>query len=523
MKISYVLTATNSNEMYSDFIPSFIKAWNTLFPEVKVKIIFIADSIPEKYYEYSNNIILFKPIANVHTAFQAQFIRILYPSILGENEEEKKNSGVLITDMDMIPMNRTYYTKGLEAIPTNKFIAYRNVIQKHKELAICYNLATPKVWNKIFGVADEKDIRKYLSNIYSSVNYSGIPGKNGWATDQLHLYQKINQYQSQTKNVVYLNDRIQGYHRMNRNNRKVTLNDSQKNQIKNGTYSDYHMHRPYKSHKKFIDDVIQCFDCFDVKKNAINLNSKNNLDKSESVNNTNVKKDNKKQVANNANNANNVSLPKVTTRKTLRTNKKMDAFYENVEKKWRTTTNGGWEGIYYGVFSKLINEENFKVCAEVGIGYGFHADEILKNTNIDKLYLIDPCKYYRGDAFPEIIQRNGGFDALFRKINHRLSSHKNRYEWFRKGSLEITNENIADESLDAVFIDGDHRYDAVKKDLSFWWKKVKEGGQMLGDDFWMADVKRAVTEFAQENNLEFDFLYKKNGTDPSYKIYRFKK
>lgn len=258
MNISYVLTATNSNEMYADFIPSFIKAWKALFPNVKVKIIYVANEIPQKYADYTNELILFKPIDAIHTAFQAQCIRLLYPALLGETQKEKEECGVLITDMDMIPMNTSYYTKNIKDIPLNKFVSYRNVLQRYKELAICYNLATPVVWKDIFKIDNIECIVNKLKEWYKPINYLGIPGKSGWTTDQTRLFTIINEYQSKTRNVVYLNDGKNGYNRMNRNNQKVILNDINKHNIVRGVYSDYHMHRPYKVHHSYIDNVISC-------------------------------------------------------------------------------------------------------------------------------------------------------------------------------------------------------------------------------------------------------------------------
>lgn len=52
-----------------------------------------------------------------------------------------------------------------------------------------------------------------------------------------------------------------------------------------------------------------------------------------------------------------------------------------------------------------------------------------------------------------------------------------------------------DGSLDAVFIDGDHSYSAVKSDILEWRKKVKSGGILAGDDYHAyAGVKQAVDE-----------------------------
>ena len=40
-----------------------------------------------------------------------------------------------------------------------------------------------------------------------------------------------------------------------------------------------------------------------------------------------------------------------------------------------------------------------------------------------------------------------------------------------------------EESLDAVFIDADHRYESVKADILAWMPKVKRGGILAGHDY----------------------------------------
>jgi len=182
----------------------------------------------------------------------------------------------------------------------------------------------------------------------------------------------------------------------------------------------------------------------------------------------------------------------------------------------------GWAALYYGVFSKIIRENGFKKCAEVGIGYGFHANEILTNTNIEKLYLIDPVKYYPDDVFAQDIMNFGGFDLLFKNIKKYLSIYESRYTLFRKESITVSNYEIEDGSLDAVFIDADHSYEAVSQDLQFWWKKLRIGGWLLGDDYascWPGTTQ-AVNEFAKNNILDIEFLTKNSDGD-GYPIYKF--
>jgi hypothetical protein len=64
-----------------------------------------------------------------------------------------------------------------------------------------------------------------------------------------------------------------------------------------------------------------------------------------------------------------------------------------------------------------------------------------------------------------------------------------------------------DASIDIVFIDGDHSYDAVYMDMETWLPKVKAGGVMWGDDFggWNS-VRMAVNDFCADNKLIYKIV-----------------
>jgi hypothetical protein len=198
---------------------------------------------------------------------------------------------------------------------------------------------------------------------------------------------------------------------------------------------------------------------------------------------------------------------------------KMEAYFNNI-KDLSDKGLHSWSQCYYGIFSGIINENNYKVVAEVGIGYGMHARQVLKNTNVDRLYLVDPHCVYPNDAFSDDVINNGGFDNLVKEIKKELLPFENRYTWFRKPSVEVTNDEISDNCLDAIFIDGDHSFASVYADLKKWWPKVKSGGQLLGDDYNWQSVELAVKIFAKQNNLSFDILFKQEANHP---IFRFKK
>jgi predicted O-methyltransferase YrrM len=74
-------------------------------------------------------------------------------------------------------------------------------------------------------------------------------------------------------------------------------------------------------------------------------------------------------------------------------------------------------------------------------------------------------------------------------------------------SVEVSKQ-YADDSLDFVFIDGDHRYECVLADIRAWLPKVKAGGVIAGHDYgWWPDVRRAVHEVFGEPDGKCEYSY----------------
>jgi len=250
MKLDCVLTACNNNPLYCNFIPIFIRAWNKLYPAVDVKIIYISNELPEFLEHYKENIILFKPIENVSDSFISQYIRSLYPAILNYD------NGILITDMDMLPMNRTYYTKNIESFPNNKFIYLRDVLLDCNQIAMCYNVATNKTWGEIFDIHSIEDINDRLIKVYSACNYQNGSGNVGWFTDQIDLYNYVMNWNKKTNNFVSLQDKLTGFNRLDRIFH-INLDDiNTKTAISDGKFTDYHCLRPYGQYKLINDFIV---------------------------------------------------------------------------------------------------------------------------------------------------------------------------------------------------------------------------------------------------------------------------
>lgn len=88
-------------------------------------------------------------------------------------------------------------------------------------------------------------------------------------------------------------------------------------------------------------------------------------------------------------------------------------------------------------------------------------------------------------------------ESVYGVANDIFESFSNRAKLIRKKSLEVIHE-IPDNSLDFVYIDGNHFYDEVLADIVAWMDKVRPRGILIGDDFnWngnLNNVARAVHE-----------------------------
>ena len=61
-------------------------------------------------------------------------------------------------------------------------------------------------------------------------------------------------------------------------------------------------------------------------------------------------------------------------------------------------------------------------------------------------------------------------------------------------------KKVEDTSLDFVFIDADHTYEAVKFDIANWYKKLKINGLLAGHDYGnINSVTKAIEDYFGSN------------------------
>lgn len=137
---------------------------------------------------------------------------------------------------------------------------------------------------------------------------------------------------------------------------------------------------------------------------------------------------------------------------------------------------------------------------EVGVHRGENAAEMLAECPGMVLVMVDHWRF-RGEPIDEQYAkaskiRHGGIDN-YRAALNATDEYRHRRVVVPLDSVTAS-ALFVDEFFDIVFLDGDHRLDAVRLDLAAWWPKVRPGGLMAGHDLnaqrpgW--GVRQAVEE-----------------------------
>jgi SAM-dependent methyltransferase len=151
------------------------------------------------------------------------------------------------------------------------------------------------------------------------------------------------------------------------------------------------------------------------------------------------------------------------------------------------------------------------VGAEIGVAEGAYSAAILERAAPSELHLIDPWSHLEGGGgllqagdvlaaadqtragggqFDPPPESSGG-DMIYERVAARFKGDP-RVRLHRQYSYKAA-AGMADGSLDFVYLDGNHHYEFVLRDLRDFAAKLKPGGLLFGHDFF-------EDAFAREEN-----------------------
>lgn len=144
----------------------------------------------------------------------------------------------------------------------------------------------------------------------------------------------------------------------------------------------------------------------------------------------------------------------------------------------------------YHHFYKWIvgTKKDYKVFAEVGVWKGdgvSYLANLLKSTGKDfEIYAID--LFDKLWKYKDYETRYAGYHIKYMSEMYQYNLEKTETRDFItdvKGYSDKVAHQFEDDFFDSVFIDADHEYEPMEKDLEAWLPKVKKGGILAGHDY----------------------------------------
>jgi hypothetical protein len=147
----------------------------------------------------------------------------------------------LTSDIDMLPLNKDYFTKKIEPFDNNSLVIFSSdAYPNKKRFPICYNAAKGDLFNDILNL--NKSFTEYANQLHQ-LNL-------GWDTDELYFGEMVDLYENKSK-IIYLKREWVGgaKNRIDRSNWNYSTS-------KLNEYIDSHSLRPYSKYKKEILELI---------------------------------------------------------------------------------------------------------------------------------------------------------------------------------------------------------------------------------------------------------------------------
>ncbi len=233
LELKRVILSSNDDPMYIEFWPIIAPIWTAMGFRPTLALIADEDC---KIDESLGDIIRFSPIPDVSESLQAQVTRLFLPCLFPDD-------GCLISDIDMLPISRSYFVDWAEDCPDDGLLIYKDgATYWENRFPMCYVAGKGSCFISLFGVTNLEEMAALVQD-WASLGY-------GWNTDELMLYDIALEWERNGGRLVRL-----GHDVGPRLDRGSWPKDFSHIDVSN--YNDCHLPRPYSKYKASIDYIIQ--------------------------------------------------------------------------------------------------------------------------------------------------------------------------------------------------------------------------------------------------------------------------
>lgn len=150
--------------------------------------------------------------------------------------------------------------------------------------------------------------------------------------------------------------------------------------------------------------------------------------------------------------------------------------------------------------------------AEIGVYRGDFSEQILRETKVGCLFLVDPWTKQPdyNDTINDEDQEAHYQETLRKTAPYRPYRCEIIRDFSNRVALDMSTLML-EPLLDWVFVDAYHAYEAALEDITLWSRKLKPGGIIFCHDYfvgpktsmrsntWSSGVPQAVAEFMRQN------------------------